>query len=141
MSLMPEIVRQSGPFGPILVLLGLVVLFLTIRTMVLSLPPRTSSKDDLESRTNGILFWGGASAVLGFLGQCQSAYLALTAILSAAELDPRMVAQGFVMTFFPSLIGFGIFAFSGVAWFSLRLLKGRVETPILALVALLFSPQ
>jgi CubicO group peptidase (beta-lactamase class C family) len=137
MNVMPEIVRQSGPFGPILVVLGGVVLFLTMRAVVLAMGRRAFSEDDLKAQTNGILFWGAASAVLGFLGQCQSAYLALTAILSATEIDPRIVAQGFVMTFFPSLIGLGIFAFAGVAWFSLRLFRGRIRAASVPLFALL----
>jgi len=137
MSLLPDIVRQSGPFGPILVVLGLVVLFLTLKVVVLATGTRAFSVEDLRAQTNGILFWGTASAVLGFLGQCQSAYLALTAILSATELDPSIVAQGFVMTFFPSLIGLGIFVFSGVAWFSLRLLRGRVRARALCLLSIL----
>ena len=123
MSALPTIIRLSGMFGPALTALGLVVLFLSARAVFAA--GRAGKKDgrDLRDRTNGVLFWGGAAAVLGFLGQCQGTYLALTAIIAAPEISPQVVAEGFVISFVPTLFGLGILAFAGVVWGSLRFLS------------------
>jgi CubicO group peptidase (beta-lactamase class C family) len=75
-----------------------------------------------------------ASAALGFLGQCQGAYLALNAILAAPEISPQVVAEGFVISFIPTLFGLGILGFAVVAWVSLRILPRLRSGVLLALV-------
>lgn len=134
MSFFPAVVQQSGPFGPVLVLLGAVVLWLAAMGGWASLKRDSVSEDLLRDQANAVLFWGAASAVLGFLGQCQSTYLALSAIRAAPEVNPGIIAQGFVISFFPSLIGMGILAFAGAAWVCLRLLpRPALALPIFLL--------
>lgn len=116
----PEVVRQSGPFGLALLVLGGVVLVLTVRGFLAGAGSPSGLKTVRGDMAKAVLFWGVAAAVLGALGQAQSAYLAMSEILQAPEIDPRVVAQGFVMTFFPSLIGMGILGFSFASWFCLR---------------------
>jgi len=125
MSLMPSLVRLSGPFGPALVLLGAVVLLLSFRAAWTAARGSGSSGSALRGQTNAILFWGGASAVLGFLGQCQGSYIALSVILAAPEISPQVVAQGFVISFLPTLFGLGILTFAVVVWASLRFLPRK----------------
>ena len=80
----------------------------------------------MAAQANAILFWGGMAAVMGFLGQCQGVFLALNNILAAPEISPQVVAEGFVISFVPTLFGFGILAFSGIAWLSLRFFSPRI---------------
>ena len=126
MSAFPTIIRLSGMFGPALAVLGIVVVFLSVRAVLAATWARDKNGLDLKDRTNAVLFWGGAAAVLGFLGQCQGTYLALNAIISAPEISPQVVAEGFVISFIPTLFGLGIFAFAGVVWGSLRFLSPSV---------------
>ncbi|MBT8397794.1 MAG: hypothetical protein HKO65_09945 [Gemmatimonadetes bacterium] len=123
MSSLPTIIRLSGMFGPVLTVLGLVVVFLSLKAAWAATERAETSRKVLRDRTNAVLFWGAAAAVLGFLGQCQGTYLALNEIISAPELSPQVVAEGFVISFIPTLFGLGILAFSGVAWVSLRYLS------------------
>lgn len=124
MSFLPSIIRDSGMYGPALALLGAVVLLLTVRALVWMVRAKGAA-GGLRVQANAILFWGSASAVLGFLGQCQATYLALSAILAAPEISPDVVAQGFVISFIPTLFGLGIFALAAAAWATLRHLPGR----------------
>jgi hypothetical protein len=126
MSLLPSIIRDSGMYGPALALLGAVVLLLTVGALFWKVRAKGTSGPDLRVQANAILFWGSASAALGFLGQCQATYLALSAILTAPEISPDVVAQGFVISFVPTLFGLGIFAFAAAAWVTLRYLPGRI---------------
>jgi len=125
MSFLPSIIRDSGMYGPALALLGAVVLLLTARALLWMVGPKGASGPGLRVQADAILFWGSASAVLGFLGQCQATYLALSAILAAPEISPDVVAEGFVISFIPTLFGLGIFAFAAAAWATLRYLPGR----------------
>jgi len=135
MNALPSIIQDSGMYGPALVLLGLVVLFLTGRALWWRAISGGRADPVLETQANAVLFWGGASVALGFLGQCQGTYLALNAILAAPEISPDVVAQGFVISFVPTLFGLGIFAFSVVAWATLRFLPSR-GAPTLTLLSL-----
>ena len=121
MSGLPTIIRLSGLFGPALAVLGLVVLLLSVRALISAIGAEKGA--GLKDRTNAVLFWGGAAAVLGFLGQCQGTYLALNAIMAAPEISPQVVAEGFVISFIPTLFGLGILAFAGVVWGALRFLS------------------
>ena len=135
MSLLPPLIRDSGIFGLALLLLALVVLLLAVRAFwLLARKPEGAGGGPMGTGGGGpadaILFWGAASAVLGFLGQCQGTYLSLTAILAASELSPAVVAQGFVISFLPTLFGLGILAFSAVAWICLRFLQPGRRPPL-----------
>ena len=102
---MPALIRLSGLYGYILSLLALVVLFVTIRATRIPL-----------------LFWGTVAGVMGFLGQCDGSYRAVSIILQAHEISAAVVAEGFVISFVPTLFGLGILGFSVAAWGCLRLL-------------------
>ncbi len=134
MSALPSFIRLSGPFGPALLVLGCVVLVLSLRAALRAARAGSQGDQTPLNEANAILFWGVASAVLGFLGQCQGAYLALNAILAASEISPQIVAEGFVISFIPTLFGLGIFGFSVVAWGSLRVLPRLGSGTLLALL-------
>ncbi|MGD2124102.1 MAG: serine hydrolase [Gemmatimonadota bacterium] len=138
MSVLPPFIRLSGLFGPALFILGCVVLVLSARAVWTAAKTKDRGGQTVLNQANAILFWGGASAVLGFLGQCQGTYLALGAILSAPEISPQVVAEGFVISFVPTLFGLGILGFSLVAWGTLRLVP-RMGSGALLIFLLAFS--
>ena len=122
---MPSLIRLSGPYGYILSLLGLVVLFVTVRATRSLLGASTPSPKVIREQLNALLFWGGVAAIMGILGQCDGSYRALGAILQAREVSPEVVAEGFVISFVPTLFGLGILGFSVASWGCLRLLVWR----------------
>ena len=139
MSGFPSLIRNSGPFGLVLVVLGLTVLFLSVRATWVIMRNGSTGQASLRSQVNGVLFWGVASAVLGFLGQCHGVYLGLNEIIAAPEISPWVVAEGFVISFAPTLFGFGILAFAFVVWISLRFFPPiRTRAFILPMLGLVF---
>jgi len=142
---MPSLILLSGPYGYFLAFLALVVLFISLRASWCILRDPALSPQVVRDHLNGLLFWGGVASILGFLGQCDGAYRAVSAILYATEISPSVVAEGFVISFVPTLFGLGILAFAVSAWASLRLLaRGRTTTIpgrgiLLLLVLLLFG--
>lgn len=127
---MPNLIRFSGPYGYILALLALVVLFVTIRATRTLMGRSTPSPTVVREQQNALLFWGAVAAILGFLGQCDGSYQALSIILQAREISPDVVAEGFVISFVPTLFGLGILGFSLACWGCLRLLgRGRSTPP------------
>ena len=119
---MPGLIRLAGPYGYILSLLALVVLFVTIRATRTLLRGTGTSPTVIRDQLNAVLFWGGVAGVMGFLGQCDGSYRALSIILQAREISADVVAEGFVISFVPTLFGLGILGFSVAAWGCLRLL-------------------
>jgi CubicO group peptidase (beta-lactamase class C family) len=141
---MPNLIRLSGPYGYILALLALVVLFVTLRATRTLLRDSSPSPRTVGEQRNALLFWGVVAAILGFLGQCDGAYRALSSILQAREISPDVVAEGFVTSFVPTLFGLGILGFALASWGCLRLLsRGRPAPPfptVLLLLLLLLGP-
>lgn len=86
----------------------------------------------LEGKINAVLFWGGIGAVMGILGQCSGLYLGVRAILGAAEIDPNVVAEGFAISFLPTLFGLMLLLGSALAWFLLRSIYGRKTRAVVA---------
>jgi len=127
---MPSLILLSGPYGYFLAFLALVVLFISLRASWCILRDPDLSPQVVRDQLNGLLFWGGVASILGFLGQCDGAYRAVSAILSATEISPAVVAEGFVISFVPTLFGLGILAFAVSAWASLGLLARSRTTPM-----------
>lgn len=132
-----NLIVYSGPYGPILALLALVVLFITANATWVLLNYGPVHDPRLTERLNGLLFWGVVAAVLGFLGQCNGVNQSPTAILEASEVSPRVVTQGFVISFVSALFGLGILAFALAAWGCLKLLaRGRLVRSVSGVPAL-----
>jgi hypothetical protein len=122
---MMSLIRYSGPYGYILTALLVVVLFLALRSLTDLLRRWSAGSGRNGERLSNLLFWGTAAALLGFLGQCHGIFLGLSAIIQATEIDPRIVAEGFAISFIPTLFGIGIFAIALACWGILRVLEGK----------------
>jgi hypothetical protein len=121
-----ELIRVSGHFGLLTAILGLVVVVLVVLRAVQLLRRRVTGGQAWDSSLNTILFWGAYAAVLGFLGQCTGIYEAMIAIREAEEIAPWVVAQGFFVSFTPTLIGLAVLAIAALCWFVLRYWSARV---------------
>lgn len=140
---MLNIIRYSGPYGLILSLLGLIVVFLVLRSTLTLLRAPDTRNPAVNERLNALLFWGFVSAAVGFLGQCHGTFQALSKIIRATEISPRIVAEGFAISFIPTLFGLGILGLALAGWGCLKLLSrtggGGISsaTPLFTLAILL----
>ncbi|MFC1661184.1 MotA/TolQ/ExbB proton channel family protein [Gemmatimonadota bacterium] len=128
-----DFIRGSGPYG--LLICGLVLLNLGLVGWILVklLGNGGGRSQALEGKINAVLFWGGIGAVLGVLGQVNSIYLALREILSASDISPNVIAEGFAISFTSTIMGLLLLLFSALAWMGLRGLYNRttrVAVPI-----------
>lgn len=121
-----SLLQQSGHFGYLAAILGLVVLALAVTKAVQLSRGNVTPGQAWENGLNTILFWGAYAAVLGFLGQCYGIYLAMMEIRAAEEIAPWVVAMGFMISFTPTLIGLMVLAIAGLCWFGLRFWSQRV---------------
>ena len=118
--------RAMGPWGFMLVALVVVNICLAAWSIYKLVTDGQQRDSSLEGKINAILFWGSLAAVLGVLGQLNGIYLGVSAILAAPEIDPAVVAEGFAISFLPTLFGLSILACSALVWFILRAVYGRM---------------
>jgi uncharacterized membrane protein len=123
---MLQMIRWSGPYGYLLAVLALLILYLVIRKSWQLGSGRVEPGPQFTTGLNAILFWGAISAVLGMLGQFSGIYTALQAIMRASEISPTVTMTGFFMSFTSTLLGFMILFFSALAWFALKSWYGRL---------------
>lgn len=111
--------KQCGLFGMPLILISIVNIVLFIVSVRRLVNARRETAPRTVNGIHAILFWGAASAVLGFLGQHSGLYNALTAIGRAREISPPIVAQGIAESFTTTIFGLTILVLSAFAWFGL----------------------
>lgn len=109
----------SGPFGLIQLVVAFAIALMAIVRAVQLFGPRPRADEQVEAGLHAILFWGGITAALGILGQCNGIYNAIGAIVQATEISPRVVALGFGESFTSTILGLTIFMFSAILWFIL----------------------
>jgi CubicO group peptidase (beta-lactamase class C family) len=129
---MLRIIGYAGPWAVPLVILTVVVGGLIVRALL-----RAGTPEAAGARST-ILFWGFVSAVLGFLGQCAALYRITSVVVTAPELSPEVLAEGFAGSFIPTLWGGGLLLLSGLAWLALPgLRRARAVGAALLTVAVL----
>jgi hypothetical protein len=109
-----------GPFGPILLLISIVILALTLFKAIQILGRRTAERRKLERGLDAILFWGVFSFVIGLLGQFSAFYKIFNIVLHADKINPIMVFAGLAESLTSSIAGMTVLLLSSLAWFALR---------------------
>ncbi len=112
-------IKTGGPLMYALVVLAIVLIVLTARKAMQLYGKTDTDGSDLERGLHAILFWGAFSAVLGVYAQISGIYLALRAIIAAADISPPVIAEGMAISFHTTLFGLSVFLLSGLAWFIL----------------------
>ena len=111
---------QGGFYMWPLLLFAIIILVLSIKKIIdLFFKPEISHLK-LESGINSILFWGGMSVLIGYLGHFHGLYLAMQAISRASDISPAIVAMGYGVSLITVLFGLVILLFSSLTWFVLR---------------------
>jgi len=119
--------KQCGMFGVPLLIIFVVNIVLTLVSIMRLMKAQPENAARMSSGINAILFWGGVSAVLGFLGQHSGLYKALNVISQASQISPNMVAQGFAESFSTTIFGMTTLVLSALAWFALSAWERRVS--------------
>jgi biopolymer transport protein ExbB/TolQ len=114
-----------GPFGPILLLISIVILVLTLVKAIQVLGRRTAERQKLERGLDTILFWGVFSFVIGLLGQFSALYKVFNIILHAEKINPALVFAGLAESLTSNIAGMTVLLLSSLAWFSLRAVVRR----------------
>ena len=68
---------------------------------------------------HAIIFWGGITAAVGFLGQISGTYNAMNAIARAEQINPSLVAMGFAESLTTTIYGLDVLIVSALIWFIL----------------------
>jgi biopolymer transport protein ExbB/TolQ len=111
---------QGGMYMWPLLLFAIIILVLSIKKIIDLFFNPDLSQVKLESGINSILFWGGMSVLIGFLGHYHGLYLAMQAISRASDISPAVVAMGYGVSLISVLFGLLILLFSLITWFVLR---------------------
>jgi biopolymer transport protein ExbB/TolQ len=111
--------KQMGMWGPLLVIIAIVVVALIVRAALRLSRMTPEIRNTVGTDIHAILFWGGVSALLGFIGQNSGLYNALTVISQAREISPAVVAMGFAESLTTTLFGMTTLLVAAIAWFTL----------------------
>jgi len=111
---------QGGFYMWPLLLFAIIIIILSVKKIVDLFFKSDLSHAKIESGINSILFWGGMSVLIGFLGHFHGLYLAMEAISRANDISPAIVAMGYGVSLITVLFGLLILLFSALIWFVLR---------------------
>lgn len=64
-----------------------------------------------------IIILGVTIAILGIAGQIWGMILSLEAIITAKDISPMIVSEGFKMSFYTTIFGLFVLLFSGIFWY------------------------
>ena len=103
-----------------LLIFAIIILVLSIKKIIDLFFKTDLSHAKLESGINSILFWGGMSVLIGFLGHFHGLYMAMEAISRASDISPAIVAMGYGVSLITVLFGLLILLSSSIIWFVLR---------------------
>jgi biopolymer transport protein ExbB/TolQ len=67
-----------------------------------------------------IKYLGGIAFLSGLFFQTLGLYLAYQAIVEAADISPMLVMQGVFISFYTTFFGLGVFLFSLIIWYLLK---------------------
>ncbi len=126
---MSYFIASMGKWAIPQIIISAVILVLSIKKVIDLYFRKDLAKEDMVKGLHAILFWGGITAVIGFLGQVSGMYNAMLAISSASALSPAVIAAGFGQSLTTTIYGLVTLIISGIIWFVLlgrynRLMKG-----------------
>jgi biopolymer transport protein ExbB/TolQ len=124
---MPRFFLQAGPLIWPIALLSLVILGLALWNAIALLTGRSRSYARRRQSVDGVLFWGGVAALLGFLGQWLGIARMTEAIARAGIVSPTAIAIGISESLLTPISGMAVLTVAAFCWFFLRLGLWSVE--------------
>lgn len=111
---------KGGVYMWPLLLFAIIIIVLAVKKAIDLFVKKDINHFQLEKGINAILFWGGMSALIGFLGHYHGVYIAMWAIARANDISPAIVAAGYGVSLITILFGLIVFFFSALIWFLFR---------------------
>lgn len=122
-----HVFMQGGLLMWPLVLIGLVLFGILLRTLWHLLVKGGNDAVAIQSCLDGLLFWGGFSVIIGVLGSAIGYHKAMTMLAERGVLNPRALWAGAAEGMVSTVSGLLLLAVAGALWYVLRwqFLKGR----------------
>lgn len=117
---MVQVFMQGGLMMWFLVIVALVLLGLTIRTVFELIARGGANTAVLENGLDGLLFWGVLAVVLGVLGQAVGYYKSFSAMAAYGLISFGALWKGLAEGLISSIAGMALLAVAGGLWFILR---------------------
>ncbi len=118
---MTRFLMEAGPLiWPILLLVPVIGL-LVLWNVVCLLLRRESVLARRRQSIDGVLFWGGFAAMLGFLGQWIGINRMTQVVAERGIVSPQAVAYGISESLLTPIAGMAVLVAAAFVWFLLRL--------------------
>jgi len=84
---------------------------------------RSGAEANLRTKAwlDGVLFWGGFTALAGILGSLVGVVLAAQSVEAAGAVHPTLIAGGFKVAILSSALGFLVLGASSMGWYFLQM--------------------
>ncbi len=132
---MTRFLMEAGPLIWPIILLTLVIGVLVLWNAASLLLRRDSSLARRRRSIDGIIFWGTAAAVLGFLGQWMGINRMTQAVVERGIINPQAVIYGISESLLTPLAGMAVLVAAAFLWFFLRLGLWSAERPLRTRIA------
>jgi len=116
---MIRLVQSCGPFLWPMLAICVAIAVLTLLNAARLLSWRRPHVQRVDASLNAILFWGGVSAVIGYLGQWNGFYKGLVNMARHGLRSPNALWMGIAESLQTLIFGLGILLVAGVIWFAL----------------------
>jgi uncharacterized membrane protein len=100
---MIDFLHIGGPFIYLLVVIAGVVLWLAVKHLVQSYRPNDANRK--SGNVKAILFWSCMALLTGVFAHFMGLYMAMQAIMEAADISPVLVAGGYAVSLSTIIFG------------------------------------
>jgi hypothetical protein len=115
-----HVFMQGGLLMWPLVLIGLVLYGIVLRTLWHLFVKGGSDALAIQNCLDGLLFWGGFAVIIGVLGSAVGYHKAMTVLAARGLAHPKFLWAGAAEGMVSSIAGLLILAGAGVCWYLLR---------------------
>lgn len=122
-----HVFMQGGLLMWPIVLIGLVIYCILLRTLWHLYVRGGSNAVTIQSCLDGLLFWGGFAVIIGVLGSVIGYHKSMTVLAARGLAHPKYLWAGAAEGMVSAIAGLLILAVSGALWYVLRwqFLRGR----------------
>jgi hypothetical protein len=110
---------SMGTWALPLFIIAIAILVLSIKKVADLYFRKNLTACEMAKGLHAIIFWGGMTAVVGFLGQLSGMYNAMQVISRASAISPQKIAIGFGESLTTTIFGLQVLIVSGIIWFIL----------------------
>jgi hypothetical protein len=118
-------VAAMGPFRWMLIPLATLVAIDIIFLFVLKFGGQDRDAERFKTGLSGLLVLGSMTAAIGMLGQILGIWNALSAIIVATDINPKLVMEGLKTSFITTIFGLVTFIVAAIAWLLLMYLPSK----------------